>query len=228
MLARNPRNGILSGNALKIIAAISMLLDHIGVLLFPDLAILRYLGRIALPVFAFMIAEGCRHTRSMGKYLGTMALFALVCQAVDYFATGSLYMSILVTFTLSIGLIFCYKKAEKRGNPLWVAVLVLGLVVTTGLVVDGLVGLVLGLVVTTGLVVVDGLVVTAGLVGLVLPLGWVVPGATVMLGGVVIIGTNVVVSVDRGASVESVGSSGKNSRSCSSTMVTAGATPEMP
>lgn len=118
----------LSNNQLKIIALVTMTIDHIGAYLFPQIQWLRIVGRLAFPIFAYMIAEGCRHTRSMGKYLGTMALFALVCQTVDYFATGSLYMSILVTFTLSIGLIFCYKKAEKRGNPLWVVALVLGLV----------------------------------------------------------------------------------------------------
>ena len=118
----------LSNNQLKIIALVAMTIDHVGAYLFPQIQWLRIVGRLAFPIFAYMIAEGCHHTRSMGKYLGTMALFALVCQTVDYFATGSLYMSILVTFTLSIGLIFCYKKAEKRENPLWVALLVLGLV----------------------------------------------------------------------------------------------------
>ena len=118
----------LSNNQLKIIALVAMTIDHVGAYLFPQIQWLRIVGRLAFPIFAYMIAEGCHHTRNMGRYLGTMALFALACQTVDYFATGSLYMSILVTFTLSIGLIFCYKKAEKRENPLWVALLVLGLV----------------------------------------------------------------------------------------------------
>ena len=113
----------LSNNQLKIIALVTMTVDHVGAYLFPQIQWLRIVGRLAFPIFAYMIAEGCRHTRSMGKYLGTMALFALVCQMADYFATGSVYMSILVTFTLSIGLIFCYQKAEKTKNPLWAVLL---------------------------------------------------------------------------------------------------------
>ena len=47
----------LTNNQLKIIAMLSMLADHIGVQLFPDLQILRIIGRLALPIFAYMIAE---------------------------------------------------------------------------------------------------------------------------------------------------------------------------
>ena len=53
----------LSGNALKILAAIFMTLDHMGLMLFPHIPLLRILGRLALPIFAFMIAEGCKYTR---------------------------------------------------------------------------------------------------------------------------------------------------------------------
>lgn len=49
---------ILNGNMLKIIAAITMTIDHIGAILFPHILILRIIGRIAFPIFAFMIAEG--------------------------------------------------------------------------------------------------------------------------------------------------------------------------
>ena len=53
----------LNNNVLKIIAAISMLLDHIGLILFPSIEIFRILGRIAFPIFAFTIAEGAKYTR---------------------------------------------------------------------------------------------------------------------------------------------------------------------
>ena len=51
--------GIFSNNVLKIIACITMLIDHMGVLLFPKITILRIIGRIAFPIFAFLLAEGC-------------------------------------------------------------------------------------------------------------------------------------------------------------------------
>lgn len=116
-----------TGNQLKLIAVISMTLDHIGVMLLPDVLLLRILGRLAMPIFAFMVAEGCRHTRSRGRYLLRMASLAAVCQVVYFFAMGSLFMSILVTFSLSIVLICAIEqyqqKRDQRSRVLAFAVL---------------------------------------------------------------------------------------------------------
>jgi len=103
----------LSGNALKIIAIVSMTLDHIGYHLFPGCHLLRILGRLALPIFAYMIAEGCHHTRNPRKYLLTILAVAALCQLVYFFAMGSLYQCILVTFTLSILLIQSMDRARQ-------------------------------------------------------------------------------------------------------------------
>ena len=96
----------LSGNQLKLIAAISMLIDHAGVLLFPDIKVLRALGRIAFPIYAYMIAEGCRYTKNKPRYFGTMFFLASICQIVYFLFDGSTYMCILVTFSLSILMIY--------------------------------------------------------------------------------------------------------------------------
>ena len=58
----------LTNNQLKIIAVISMLLDHVGKELFPQYTILQIFGRVAFPIFSFMIAEGCLYTRDKKKY----------------------------------------------------------------------------------------------------------------------------------------------------------------
>lgn len=59
----------LSGSTLKVIAMISMVIDHIALYLMDDSIVLyetmRCIGRIAFPVFAFLIAEGFIHTRSV-------------------------------------------------------------------------------------------------------------------------------------------------------------------
>lgn len=98
----------LTGNQLKIIAMIAMTCDHVGLQIFPQFPLLRILGRLALPVYAYMIAEGCRHTRDRKKYLLRLAALALVCQIVYFFAMGSLYQCILVTFSLSVCLIYLW------------------------------------------------------------------------------------------------------------------------
>ena len=115
---QNKNKAGLTGNQLKLIALISMTLDHVGLQLFPDVVLLRILGRLALPIFAYMIAEGCRHTRSRKKYLGRMVLLAALCQAVYFFAMGSLYQCILVTFSLSIVLIYAIDNAHTTPTAL--------------------------------------------------------------------------------------------------------------
>ena len=105
----------LTGNALKILAAIFMTIDHIGAILFPRVLILRIIGRLALPIYAFMIAEGCKYTRNRKKYFGMVFGLGAVCQIVYYLFDGSLYFSILITFSLSILMIYAlqYWKQNK-------------------------------------------------------------------------------------------------------------------
>ena len=111
----NPKG--LNGNQLKLIALVTMTIDHMGMMLLPQYPILRIIGRLAYPIFAYMIAEGCFYTRSMGRYLGTVAVWAGICQGVYLFAMGSLYQCILVTFMLSIGLVLLIKNAREKKNP---------------------------------------------------------------------------------------------------------------
>lgn len=108
----------LTGNQLKLIAMVTMTVDHIGHILFPHLLLLRLVGRLAMPIYAFFIAEGCRYTHSMAGYLRSMALMGLLCSAVS-FCAGSLHQSILVTFSLSILLIFLLQKAGNTKQVWW-------------------------------------------------------------------------------------------------------------
>ncbi len=98
----------MTSNKLKIIACISMACDHVGYLIFPDAVFLRYIGRLALPIFAFFIAEGCLHTRSKIKYFMQMFALAVFCQLFyigESLMNGGItevYLNILFTFSLSI------------------------------------------------------------------------------------------------------------------------------
>lgn len=65
---------------IKIIATITMLIDHIGFVLFPENILLRIIGRVSMPLFAFQIAVGFEKTKSREKYILRMLIFALVSQ----------------------------------------------------------------------------------------------------------------------------------------------------
>lgn len=74
----------LNGTQLKQIALASMIIDHAGILLAPENEILywsmRFIGRLAFPLYCFLLVEGFCHTRSVGRYLGRLALFAALSE----------------------------------------------------------------------------------------------------------------------------------------------------
>lgn len=106
----------LSGSQLKMLALITMTIDHIGFIFFPQVWWLRAIGRLAFPIFAYMISEGCRYTRRRMRYWGSIALLALVCDAAEMIAEGSLYQSVMTTFTLSVGMIYALDWAMRGEN----------------------------------------------------------------------------------------------------------------
>ena len=84
-----------------------MCIDHIGVIFFPRMYILRYIGRLAFPIFAFMISEGAKYTKNKLKYFLMIFIIGIICQLFNYFFNGhDLYMCIFITFSLSILLIY--------------------------------------------------------------------------------------------------------------------------
>lgn len=104
----------LSNNALKIIAMLSMLIDHVGLQIFPEHQIFRIIGRLAFPIFAYMIAEGCFYTKNRKKYLLIVAGLGIACQAVYAIVAHSLYQNTLITFALSIAIIFSVDNFSKE------------------------------------------------------------------------------------------------------------------
>ena len=101
----------ISGGALKIIAVITMLIDHIGAVFLRSpipYYTCRLIGRIAFPIFAFLLVEGFFHTKNLKKYCLRLALFALISEVPFDLAFHQTYLyreSQNVFFTLLIGLL---------------------------------------------------------------------------------------------------------------------------
>lgn len=108
----------MNSNKLKLIACISMLLDHAGIMLFPEIIWLRYAGRLAMPLFAFFIAEGCRHTKNKARYFLQVLILGIVCQAVyivsDLINGGisQIYLNVLFALALAIPLCCIFLEIE--------------------------------------------------------------------------------------------------------------------
>lgn len=111
----------MNRNHLKLIACLSMVIDHIGYIIFPDILAFRVIGRIAMPIFAFFIGEGCLHTRDRKKYFLRIFILALICQLVNIGESlindsgRAFYFNILFTFSFSVILCGCFLNC--RSNP---------------------------------------------------------------------------------------------------------------
>lgn len=100
---------------IKMIALASMIIDHIGAVY--DIDNFRLVGRLAFPIFVFLIAEGCKHTKSMDKYMLRLGLFALISEVpfdlafnsyVDFFNDANIF------YTLWLGVASIYMHRLLR------------------------------------------------------------------------------------------------------------------
>ncbi len=105
---------IFNGNGLKLLAAVFMLIDHMGMMLFPDILWLRFIGRLSMPLFAFMVAEGCRYTKNKCKHFFLLFGLGALCQIVYIlFDPTNFYLGILITFSISTLIIYAMQYAKK-------------------------------------------------------------------------------------------------------------------
>lgn len=136
----------MTTSMLKFIACVLMLIDHVGAALFPEILILRIIGRLSFPIFAYLIAVGYTKTNSLSKYLTRLIIFAAVSQIPfslafgetiriyslsDFliFFVGGENPHLNIFFTLSLGLLAMriWHKWESKSCKI-MAVLILGIV----------------------------------------------------------------------------------------------------
>lgn len=101
----------MSSFSLKLFACFFMLIDHIGFCLYPNLIILRMLGRIAFPIFAFQVSIGYQHTKNKINYISRMLIFAIISQVPSLFfekLAGISEFGTNIGFTFFISLLCLY------------------------------------------------------------------------------------------------------------------------
>ena len=118
---------------LKIIASICMLFDHTGAVFTASTPLFfRWIGRIAFPIYAYMIAQGCKHTNNIDKYLLRLGIFALISEIpfdiafMHYYTMdGALNLGInflrntnvFYTLFLGVACISIYEKLKVKKRP---------------------------------------------------------------------------------------------------------------
>ena len=126
----------LSAMTLKYIAMATMLVDHMGYVLFPWILWLRCVGRIAFPIFAFQIAEGCIRTHDRRRYALRLLLFALLSEVpFDLMYGGTWFYPVHqnVIWTLLLGLLGVHlMETVRKKQKLWVSLPVCAAVAAAG------------------------------------------------------------------------------------------------
>ena len=142
----------LSQNQLKAIAAAAMVVDHLGVQIFPQYIAFRIIGRLAFPIFAYFIYEGMKYTHRPAAYLGRMLAMGTLC-VVGYGVFGLMmcqyaYMTsisysnagtttVLQTLSLVIIMLLTCLRLRRRPNRVETVALVLALLGTFLLATGG-------------------------------------------------------------------------------------------
>lgn len=105
---------------LKIIAAITMTIDHAGLLLCGNETWMRAVGRIAFPLYAFFIAEGFRYTKNRLRYFLDIFVLGQLCQLAYEIVMPipNRTLNILITFSFSILLLYLMERAKESRRDL--------------------------------------------------------------------------------------------------------------
>ena len=109
----------LDTNFLKLVAILSMLIDHIGGALFPTVGLYRWVGRLAFPIFCYCMTVGLLYTHDIRRYLCRLGLFAVISQPFyvlafhphDFFAE---FTNWNIFFTLFLSLLSMYGLMTRR------------------------------------------------------------------------------------------------------------------
>lgn len=112
--------GSISCDLLKAIAMAAMVADHIGAVLFPSAIVLRLIGRIAFPLYVWLLVIGFAHTSNLRKYLFRLGVFALISEvpfdlAVSGEMTGQ-WQNIYFTLFLSLAMMAVLRVILDRGG----------------------------------------------------------------------------------------------------------------
>lgn len=108
---------MIDRSVLKWIAVLTMVIDHVGAILFPDQIWMRVIGRVAFPVYAYCLAEGFRYTSDYRRYLGRLALFAILSEIpfdLAFYGVPFSFAHQNVFFTLTLGLILLWVLERCR------------------------------------------------------------------------------------------------------------------
>lgn len=98
---------------IEVIAMLSMLVDHIGVVFFPDDPLFRILGRLAFPLYAWGIVKGYFYTRSLKNYQKRLLWLAVLSQ-IPFSLIVGFRLNVIFTFMLCLVVLWLLESNRKE------------------------------------------------------------------------------------------------------------------
>lgn len=102
-----------TANLIKIVAMVTMLIDHIGAILYPEIFFLRIIGRIAFPLFAYLLVMGFRHTGNINRYLLRLFLFGLISQIPYHYVLPG-HINVILYFAVALVSLKLYAPRKQH------------------------------------------------------------------------------------------------------------------
>lgn len=132
---------------LKIIALATMITDHYGAIFQSDMTIFRIIGRLAFPIYCFLLVEGYFHTGNVRKYAERLLIFAFISEVpfdlAFYGKVGLAHQNIFFTLFTGLAAIYFIDNREGKYNFNKNAVIITACILSTILSFDyGAIGIV--------------------------------------------------------------------------------------
>lgn len=120
----------LNSFTLRVIAMVTMLLDHMYITVFPNSNWMTYIGRISFPIFAFLLVEGFFHTSNLKRYLTRLAIFAVISEIPFNLMMNRSFIypyhqNVLFTFIIGLLTMYIIEKSKSFDNKVASATLVI-------------------------------------------------------------------------------------------------------
>lgn len=113
---------------IKLLALITMLLDHIGIIFFPNVRWIRYVGRLAMPLFGYCVARGFYYSKEHGtlkKYVQNLIILTIISEVPYALMEQRKSIDIGLTWLISVSLLYVLESSLGKMKKYLAAGLIL-------------------------------------------------------------------------------------------------------
>lgn len=99
---------------MQLIAMLTMLIDHVGLVFFPHQETWRIIGRISFPIYAYALVQGHRYTSSRIRYISRLAVIGVVSQIPYQLALDTSGLNVVITLLVGALVLSVLERSDSR------------------------------------------------------------------------------------------------------------------